>query len=172
MKRKDTLKILDSIKIESPCTESWEEMTGDDRRRHCEICNHSVESISEMTRAEAAKLVEKKGENRLCLRYRVTPFGDIIFKPETSPLTFVWQRVSLLVATIMTIFGLSSPLSAECNNESNTESTSQKERTMLGRMPVREATPTPTDKPRARMGKVTIIQADETLKSEHEEKKK
>src|SRR5688500_20377721 len=63
---------IDSIKVENPCTEKWEEMTGNERVRFCSHCAKDVNNISEMTRKEAARLVRKSG-GRLCVRYRTDP---------------------------------------------------------------------------------------------------
>ncbi len=171
MKKKETLKIIDSIRIENPCTESWDGMTGSSKRRHCDSCNHSVEFISEMTKVEAAKLIEKNGEKRLCVRYKVTPLGEVIFKPESSLVSNIWQRASLIVATFMTLVGLTSSLSAECKGDSKADS-SQDEQTILGRMPARVATPTSRDEPHVLMGGVTSAYQQETPKPDIEVKKK
>src|SRR5688500_17753797 len=63
---------IDSIKVENPCTEKWEEMTGNERVRFCSHCAKDVNNISQMTRKEAARLVRKSG-GRLCVRYRTDP---------------------------------------------------------------------------------------------------
>ncbi|MEO6335041.1 MAG: ankyrin repeat domain-containing protein [Pyrinomonadaceae bacterium] len=63
---------IDSIKVADPCTEKWDEMTGNDRVRFCSHCAKDVNNISEMTRKEVERLVRKSG-GRLCVRYRVDP---------------------------------------------------------------------------------------------------
>jgi hypothetical protein len=63
---------IDSIRVENPCTESWEEMSGNDRVRFCSHCAKDVNDISALTRREAARLVRKSG-GRLCIRYRFDP---------------------------------------------------------------------------------------------------
>src|SRR5215207_5216407 len=63
---------IDSIRVADPCTENWNEMTGNHRVRFCSHCAKDVNNISEMTRKEAARLVRKSG-GRLCVRYRVDP---------------------------------------------------------------------------------------------------
>jgi len=63
---------LDLIQIASPCQVSWDEMSGDERQRHCSHCNLNVYNLSEMSREEAeAFLAEREG--RVCVRlYRRT----------------------------------------------------------------------------------------------------
>jgi hypothetical protein len=71
------LPVLDQIRVASPCTASWNEMTGDDRTRHCGACQKSVYNLSDMTRAEAeALIIERNGE--LCVRYYQRADGTIL----------------------------------------------------------------------------------------------
>lgn len=63
---------LNSIRVESPCSESWEEMSGNERVRFCSHCSKNVNNISEMTPTEAVRLVRRSG-GRLCVRYRTDP---------------------------------------------------------------------------------------------------
>jgi hypothetical protein len=174
MKKKKTLRIIDSMKIGSPCTESWEAMTGDNKKRHCETCNHSVEFISELTKSEADRLIGLKDGKRLCVRYQVNSFGEIIFKAESSLVSSIWQRASLIVATLMTLLGLTSPLSAECNDNSKAESSSQSERVVMGKIkaPTDTATPKSDNEPHVLMGGVTSAYQQETPIPENKAKEK
>lgn len=61
-------KLIDAIEVKSPCSESWDEMQGNDQVRFCSHCAKSVNNLSEMTRREAARLVRASGGN-LCIRY-------------------------------------------------------------------------------------------------------
>ena len=65
MKRKN---LVDSIRVGSPCTEDWDEMTGGKKVRFCSHCDLNVSNISEMTRRETMQLVERSG-GKLCVRY-------------------------------------------------------------------------------------------------------
>ncbi|MEZ5428906.1 MAG: ankyrin repeat domain-containing protein [Pyrinomonadaceae bacterium] len=69
MKRKA---LVDSLKVTSPCNESWEQMTGNDRVRFCSHCDLNVNNLSEMTRKEAFRLV-RRSEGRICVRYFENP---------------------------------------------------------------------------------------------------
>src|SRR5262249_26070513 len=58
-------------------TADWNQMTGDDRTRHCGACQKNVYNLSGMTRAEAeALLLEHNGE--LCVRYYQRHDGTIL----------------------------------------------------------------------------------------------
>jgi len=71
------LPVLDQIRVATPCTASWDAMTGDDRTRHCGACQKSVYNLSGMTRAEAeALIIERNGE--LCVRYYQRADGTIL----------------------------------------------------------------------------------------------
>lgn len=67
---------LDSIDIKSLCSESWNEMQGNEQIRFCSHCAKDVHNLSEMTRKEARKIVaQSNGE--ICVRYVRRPDGRI-----------------------------------------------------------------------------------------------
>ncbi len=71
------LPVLDQVQVASPCTADWNQMTGDDRTRHCGACQKNVYNLSGMTRAEAeALLIERNGD--LCVRYYQRHDGTIL----------------------------------------------------------------------------------------------
>lgn len=61
-------KLIDAIEVKSPCSESWDEMEGNEQVRFCSHCSKSVNNLSEMTRREAVRLVRASGGD-LCIRY-------------------------------------------------------------------------------------------------------
>src|SRR5215213_2596864 len=63
---------IDSIRVADPCTENWDEMTGNERVRFCSHCAKDVNNISEMTRKEVTRLVHRSN-GKLCVRYRTDP---------------------------------------------------------------------------------------------------
>jgi len=76
---KARLPILDNLRVASPCTAEWAQMTGDDRVRACASCQKNVYNLSELTRDEAeALIVEKNGD--LCGRYFQRKDGTILLK--------------------------------------------------------------------------------------------
>jgi hypothetical protein len=50
--------LLDTLRIASPCKESWEGMVGDDRTRFCKRCDKDVHNVSAMTRVEAESFLQ------------------------------------------------------------------------------------------------------------------
>jgi len=76
-KARAKLPVLDNLRVATPCTAAWNQMTGDDRTRHCGDCNKNVYNLSGMTREEAEALViEKNGD--LCVRYFQRQDGTIL----------------------------------------------------------------------------------------------
>lgn len=49
---------LEQIKIASPCSARWEDMTGDERSRMCSQCGMRVHNVAGMTREEAERFLE------------------------------------------------------------------------------------------------------------------
>jgi hypothetical protein len=68
------------VHIASPCPESWDDMFGDEKVRHCEKCHLSVFNLSEMTEDEADKVLSRFGSDRLCIRYYQRADGNVMFK--------------------------------------------------------------------------------------------
>lgn len=65
------------IKIASPCKASWENMSGDERVRHCGACKLNVYDISAMTADQALTLI-RGTEGQLCVRLHARPDGRVI----------------------------------------------------------------------------------------------
>jgi|HubBroStandDraft_6_1064221.scaffolds.fasta_scaffold58086_2 hypothetical protein len=69
--------LLDDVRVASPCTASWDAMSGDERARFCGECKKSVYNLSAMTRDEAERLLAER-EGSICVRlYRRTD-GTVI----------------------------------------------------------------------------------------------
>lgn len=64
--------LSESIRIVSPCTEDWNEMTGNEQTRACSHCEMDVNDISMMSETEALKLINRTNGN-LCVRYESDP---------------------------------------------------------------------------------------------------
>lgn len=65
--QKRSLPLLTSARIAAPCPASWDAMVGDDRVRHCGICDRGVYDLSAMEGREAEQLLRLHGE-QLCAR--------------------------------------------------------------------------------------------------------
>ena len=73
------LPILDNIRVATPCSAKWEDMTGDEQVRHCGSCDKNVYNLSGMTREEAETLIIAK-QGKLCVRYFQRKDGTILTK--------------------------------------------------------------------------------------------
>lgn len=71
------LPLIDRIRVASPCKESWDDMVGDDRVRHCARCDKNVYNLSALPADEAELLLFEK-EGKLCVRYFQRADGTIL----------------------------------------------------------------------------------------------
>lgn len=94
---------LDGIAVASPCTVSWEGMTGDDQVRHCGSCRLNVYNLSEMTRAEAESLVRNR-EGRLCVRFYRRADGTVITRDCPVGLRAIRRRMALAWSAAAAMF--------------------------------------------------------------------
>ncbi|MDC0740406.1 hypothetical protein [Polyangium mundeleinium] len=70
---------LSTLRIDEPCHEDWQVMTGDERARRCERCDLHVTNLSELTRTEADRLLSTRPpESRLCVRYAHDRQGNVV----------------------------------------------------------------------------------------------
>ncbi|MBX5481255.1 MAG: hypothetical protein IRZ16_05305 [Myxococcaceae bacterium] len=73
----DTTFDLRRLRIASPCSEKWSEMSGDDRVRHCAKCRLNVFNFEGLSVAEVkALLTERQG--RVCVRMLRRRDGTVI----------------------------------------------------------------------------------------------
>lgn len=96
------LPVLDNIRVATPCTADWTQMTGDERARHCNKCDKQVFDLSEMTRAEAeALIIEKHG--KLCARYYRRSDGTILTSDCRIGVAAARKRKIIAVASLAMI---------------------------------------------------------------------
>ncbi|MEP6704305.1 MAG: hypothetical protein ABJB34_05820 [Acidobacteriota bacterium] len=93
---------LNNLKIASPCSASWNEMAGDERKRFCGDCRLNVYNLSSMTRYDAEHLL-RLSEGRICVRYFQRADGTIL--TENCPVGWakVKQRVSVFAAAAFSL---------------------------------------------------------------------
>ncbi|MBA2379377.1 MAG: ankyrin repeat domain-containing protein, partial [Blastocatellia bacterium] len=61
-----------SLKIAKPCSEKWNEMSGNESVRFCSHCSKHIADLSTATRKDALRLV-KRSQSNICVRYRIDP---------------------------------------------------------------------------------------------------
>ena len=77
MSSRRSLPMLESVRIASPCSARWDEMTGDERVRFCGHCEKDVYNLSGMAREEAERLLRERAGN-ICVRLYKRHDGTVI----------------------------------------------------------------------------------------------
>ena len=90
---------IDRLRIATPCPISWEQMTGDNRVRHCDHCHLNVYNISELSLIEAEALIASTA-GRLCARLFRRADGTILTKDCPVGLRALRMRVSKRAAAV------------------------------------------------------------------------
>ena len=97
---------LDNIKIASPCSQDWDAMIGDNRKRFCGECNLNVYNLSGMNKTEAEQLL-MNAEGRLCVRFYKRADGTILTQDCPVGWAAFKRRVSKTAAAFASlIFGV------------------------------------------------------------------
>jgi hypothetical protein len=100
------LDLLARVRIASPCPMRWEDMTGDEKKRHCAQCNLSVYNLSAMTRAEAESLLASKRDGRMCAGFYRRADGTVLTRDCPVGLAAAKERVRRAVARVAAALGL------------------------------------------------------------------
>lgn len=97
---------INKLRVASPCSVSWETMTGDERVRQCHSCKLDIYNITEMTKAEVKNLIENR-EERLCVRLYKRADGTVLTKDCPVGFRAYQKRISRFAgATLAAILGL------------------------------------------------------------------
>jgi hypothetical protein len=106
---------LESLRIAAPCRESWDEMAGTDEVRFCSHCSKSVHDFSQLTRAEAERLVAR-ARGGLCVRLVRRADSSVVVKESLSGFRRIGRRVSLVAsAALAALLGLLTDARAQQN---------------------------------------------------------
>lgn len=99
---------LDRLRVASPCPVSWEQMSGDDRVRFCDLCGLHVYNVAEMNRADAENLFAN-AEGRVCARLFRRADGKVITRDCPVGLRAFRRRVARIAgaafATLLSLGG-------------------------------------------------------------------
>jgi hypothetical protein len=97
---------LNNLKVASPCSQDWDAMIGNDRKRFCGECKLNVYNLSGMTRGEAENLLHNS-EGRLCVRFFKRADGTVLTEDCPVGWQAVKRRISRTAAAFVSlIFGL------------------------------------------------------------------
>lgn len=92
------LPILDRIRVATPCTASWEQMKGDQKKRFCDQCKLHVHNFSAMTGTEIQQLIEGAAGKRICGRLFRRADGTMITSDCPAGLAALRRKVARVVA--------------------------------------------------------------------------
>jgi len=100
------LDAVDRIRIAKPCPASWDDMQGDERVRHCTQCRRNVYNLREMSREEAARLIESR-EGKVCVRIYRREDGRVMTADCPKGLARARRRIAAAVLAVasMVLFG-------------------------------------------------------------------
>ena len=93
---------LDRVGIASPCKADWNDMTGDERVRHCGSCDLDVYDLSAMRRDEAeAFLASRAGAERTCVRFFRRTDGRLLTRDCPVGVRAAWRRTTWAAAALL-----------------------------------------------------------------------
>lgn len=94
--------MINNIRVASPCEADWEQMSGDNRIRHCHACNLNVYNFSEFSEAEIRELLANRN-GRLCGRLFRRHDGTVITQNCPVGLKKVVRRISRIAGAVLSL---------------------------------------------------------------------
>lgn len=93
---------LNNVSVASPCSQDWNQMIGNERKRYCGDCKLNVYNLSGMTRAEAENLIVNT-EGRLCVRFYRRADGSVLTKDCPVGWQAIKRRVSRMAVAVFSL---------------------------------------------------------------------
>ena len=122
---------VNNLRVASPCSVGWENMSGDDRKRFCELCNLNVYNISELSSVEVETLIAKN-EGKICGRIYKRADGTVLTKDCPVGLRAYYKRTARFAgAALGAIIGLFSVSFAQSNSKKDKTCKITSETTLL-----------------------------------------
>lgn len=131
MSKQSKLSILDQISIPKPCHEVWSKMSGGEKSRHCDSCNHCVVNLSAYSKIHAAEILSKNSGEKLCVRYECDTAGAPRYKKSIS----IFSKIAACLSALYCILPSISIASADCATCDKTKPM-EEERMVMGKMRV------------------------------------
>jgi hypothetical protein len=148
---------LNNLKVASPCSQDWNAMIGNDRKRFCGECKLNVYNLSGMTRTEAENLLLNSEGGRLCVRFYKRADGTVLTQDCPVGWEALKKRVSRTAAAFVSLlFGLLSGLGLMSLLAANQP---KEERRLMGAIAY-QPTPVPKQTPEdddAKMGEISVM---------------
>jgi len=151
MSMTDPTRMLNSIRIASPCTASWDAMSGDDTVRFCGECKLNVYNLSNMTAARAASLLDG-AEGRLCVRLYRRADGTVITRDCPVGARAALRRMAKAAgAALAVVLGLFTGAATSAGGQAGSD---QRNTALLGAPAVRMGDVAVQGEPATTMGKI------------------
>lgn len=98
---------LEQLSIASPCTASWDDMTGSETKRFCGQCNLHVHNVSAMSREDAeAFLGSAMNDGRVCVRMFRRFDGTVLTRDCPVGLARARERARRVCAAVAAMLGI------------------------------------------------------------------
>jgi len=113
-----SLPMLSRVQIAAPCHARWEDMTGDERSRHCAECNLKVHNVAGLSESEAEALLRAAFDDdgtqreRLCMRIYRRADGTILTAQCPVGLGVLRARARRTAVRVAAAVGLTGVVSA------------------------------------------------------------
>lgn len=111
---------FENLKVASPCHESWDNMTGDEKVKFCGACERPVYNLSSLTGHQIAELIRETEGTRTCVRFYRRQDGTML--TQDCPVGHRKARrkaVGFVAAAAVAIFG--GPMVYNALNDSSEE---------------------------------------------------
>lgn len=166
---------LNNLKVASPCSQDWEGMMGDNRKRYCGECKLNVYNLSGMSKTEAENLI-MNAEGRLCVRFYKRADGSVITqncpvgwaKVKQRTRVFATAAFSLIISLFsgllfVSAFTRSNAISKKLPTPFSTPVPEPLMGAIAAPTPNPKATPKATPKPREIMGEIEMSEGNEEI---------
>ncbi len=78
------------IKINNPCQENWDEMTQNDKGKHCAVCAKTVVDFSKLSDNQVIKLIENS-KGKVCGHFNKTQLNRALTQTNEQTNPFLYQ---------------------------------------------------------------------------------
>lgn len=90
------------LEVASPCSERWESMTGDERKRFCAKCQLHVHDLRALSEAEVVDLLSN-GTGRICGRVFRRADGTVLTKDCPVGVARLRRQAALVLVTVVSL---------------------------------------------------------------------
>ena len=113
------------IKVKNPCQEDWDEMTQNDKGKHCVVCAKTVVDFSKLSDNQVIKVIENS-KGKVCGHFNKTQLNRTVTQTNEQKNPFLYQILAgaLLLSSCDTDIKEKANIEV-VNTQNNDEKTSQ-----------------------------------------------